>query len=144
MAVAGLNHVAMLDLDIIAVAAKALRAADNAVGGGVNRGAVRCRNVDAVMARHFAGHRMDPHPVRRRQRHIVDRLARRDRDPDRSGKAGIEALPRLENRAGFAVLGGRRHTGGKAVVIGFVGDHDADIGAGFGGMNGRRGCNETG
>lgn len=36
MAVARLDRVAMFDFDIIAVAAKALGAADDAVGGGID------------------------------------------------------------------------------------------------------------
>ena len=142
MAVARLDGVAMFDLDIIAVAAEALGAADDAVGGRVDRGAVRRRNVDAIVARDLARDRVDAHAVRRRQRHLIDRAARRNGHADAGRQAGVETLPRLKNRAGFAVFA-RRNASGEAVVIGFVGSNDAGIGAGFGSLNGGRCRHET-
>src|SRR3546814_18360088 len=65
MTVARLYRIAMFDLDRIAVAAEALVAADGAVGGGVDRGAVGRRNVDAVVARDAAGDGMNAHPDRK-------------------------------------------------------------------------------
>src|SRR3546814_13946851 len=44
MAIARLDRVAMFDFDIIAIAAKALGAADGAVGGGVDGGAIGRRD----------------------------------------------------------------------------------------------------
>ena len=55
--------IAVLDLDIIAIAAKPLGAADDAVGGRINGGAIGRRNVDAIVARELAGDRVDAHPV---------------------------------------------------------------------------------
>src|SRR3546814_4225082 len=93
MTVARLDRIAMFDLDIIAVAAEALGAADGAVGGGVDRGAVGRRNVDAVVARDAAGDGMNAHPVGRGQRHLLERLARGHRNAEGRGEAGVEALP---------------------------------------------------
>ncbi len=133
----------MFDFDIIAIAAKALGAADDAVGGRIDRGAARRRNVDAVVARDPAGDGVDAHAIGRRKRHLVDRAARRDRNADRSGQAGVEALPRLKDRAGFAVFGRRGNASVEAVVIGFVGSDNAGIGAGVCSVDSRCGQSET-
>src|SRR3546814_9475884 len=58
MAVARLDRIAMFDLDIIAIAAEALGAADDAVGGRLDRSAARRRNIDAVVACDPAGDRV--------------------------------------------------------------------------------------
>ena len=73
---------------------------------------------------------MDAHPIGRRERHLLDRAARGHRDADVRGQAGVEALPRLEDRARFAILGLRDQTRGEIILIGFVGNGDAGIGTG--------------
>src|SRR3546814_15510781 len=52
---------------------------------------------------------------------------------------GVEAFPRLKDRAGFAVFACRGNASVEAVVIGFVGSDNAGVGAGIGGVDGRGG-----
>src|SRR3546814_402491 len=56
---------------------------------------------------------------------------------------GVEAFPRLKDRAGFAVFACRGNASVEAVVIGFVGSDNAGVGAGIGGVDGRGGQSET-
>src|SRR3546814_19453015 len=63
MAIARLDRVAMFDFDIIAIAAKALGAADGAVGGGVDGGSLGRRDITAVVARGPAGGRVEANDV---------------------------------------------------------------------------------
>src|SRR3546814_2753761 len=50
MAVARLDRIAMFDLDIIAITAEALSAADDAVGGRIVRSYARRRKLDSAVA----------------------------------------------------------------------------------------------
>src|SRR5690606_17764348 len=61
--VARLDRIAMGDLYIIAITAKTLGAANNAIGGRINGGAVRRGNVDAIVARDATRNRVGAHAV---------------------------------------------------------------------------------
>src|SRR3546814_10496383 len=108
MAIARLDRVAMFDFDIIAIAAKALGAADGAVGGGVDGGAIGRRDINAVVARDPAGDRVDAHAVGGGERHFFERLARRHRNAEGRGQAGVAAILSLETaaRSGFLLAEG--------------------------------------
>jgi hypothetical protein len=101
VAVAGLQRMAMFDLDIFAVAADPLGAADSAVGSGIDRRADWPGNVDAVVAGTTPGEGIAAVAEARGQAHFVDRAARRD--GERLRGRPVHLAPGREDRAELAV-----------------------------------------
>ena len=92
MAVAGFDAATVVELDEIAIAAivEAGRA-DNAVGGGVDRGAHRAGEIDPHVPRDAAAEGIGAGAVARGERGDLDRLFRRD--GDRADLEIVELLP---------------------------------------------------
>src|SRR5690606_28729973 len=109
--ITGLDLPAMLDLDIVAVAAEALGLRDDAVGRGVNRGAGRLREVDALVVAAAAEHRMRAHAVvagqvGRVERHPRGNRNRSDRSLGGNGAGSVDRLPAGEQLGELAIPGG--------------------------------------
>ncbi len=100
--------VAVLDLDVVAVAAERLGLRHEAIGGGVDRGSGGAREIDTLVVAAAAQHRVSAHAVVARQRHAADRHARGNRNfrlgrHRRETGAGIERLPAREQLTEFTV-----------------------------------------
>ena len=110
VAIARRDALAVIDLDQIAVAAAAVGMGDDAVGGGIDRGADGTGNVDAGMHRRGAAERVGADAEVAGELQIGDRLDRGDRD--RPLLQAVHLLPALEQRpellVGMQVGGGLR------------------------------------
>src|SRR4051812_44190024 len=80
MAVPGLDALAMIDFDHVAIAPGTLGAIDDAVGGGVDRGSDRAGDIDTGMHRCSAAERIGTDAVIAGEGKVLDREGRRDRD----------------------------------------------------------------
>ena len=101
MAVAGLDPLAVVELDQIAIAARTLSAIDHTIGSRVDRRTDRPGDIDTGMHCRGPAERIGTDAVIAGERQMLDRLRRRDRDDAMLQR--IQLLPRHEQRAKLGV-----------------------------------------